>query len=191
MTDLLPKSWITRYWICGTKKTLSSRRSPPEVHRPLILTFANSVLKLWVRARSPGEAETEMRKRTQMTERMGTRTPRTAAPGLFPMLPAPPLLSLSCDDPSTQPGTPRWTHPLVSYWKQSPRVESARNFIPALSTPISLRPRRSVPLRSLTRSKSLAFHESRITTHELRFLIDALAIRICRNPMKTLVGAPI
>jgi hypothetical protein len=32
--------------------------------------------------------------------------------------------------PSTQPETPQWTHPLVSHWKQSPRVEPARNFIP-------------------------------------------------------------
>ena len=35
--------------------------------------------------------------------------------------------------PSTQTGTPRWTHPLVSRWKHSPRVESARNFIPGPS----------------------------------------------------------
>ena len=36
--------------------------------------------------------------------------------------------------PSTQPGTPRWTHPLVSHWKHSPRVEAARNSIPTPST---------------------------------------------------------
>ncbi len=40
--------------------------------------------------------------------------------------------------PSTQPGTPRWTHPLVSHWKQSPRVEPARNSIPTPWTRIRI-----------------------------------------------------
>jgi len=31
--------------------------------------------------------------------------------------------------PSAQTGTASWTHPLVSYWKHSSRVEPARNFI--------------------------------------------------------------
>ena len=35
-------------------------------------------------------------------------------------------------DPSTQPGTPRWTHPHVTPSKQKTGVESARNSIPAL-----------------------------------------------------------
>ncbi len=43
-------------------------------------------------------------------------------------------------DPSTQPGTPRWTHPLVSRWKQSSRVEPARNSIPAPWTLVRIDP---------------------------------------------------
>jgi hypothetical protein len=37
-----------------------------------------------------------------------------------------------CHDPSTQPGTPRWTHHPVTHSKQSVGVEAARNFIPTL-----------------------------------------------------------
>jgi hypothetical protein len=66
--------------------------------------------------------------------------------------------------PSTQPGTPRWTHPPVSHWKHLPRVESARNFIPAPST---------VPRTELVASKAepaplgFAFtnHKSPVTNH--------------------------
>jgi hypothetical protein len=36
---------------------------------------------------------------------------------------------------STQTGTASWTHPLVSQWKHSPRVEAARNFIPGRPVP--------------------------------------------------------
>src|SRR5271170_6538540 len=38
--------------------------------------------------------------------------------------------------PSTQPGTPRWTHPHVTPSKQKTGVEPARNFITALRPPV-------------------------------------------------------
>ncbi len=79
-----------------------------------------------------------MRQRMEMTQTVRSRTPGTAEPApLFPVLPVSPLLLRLHHDPSTQPGTPRWTHPLVSRWKQSSRVEPARNFIPAPSTIVS------------------------------------------------------
>ncbi len=64
--------------------------------------------------------------------------------------------------PSTQPGTPRWTHPLVSQWKHSSRVEPARNSIPAPST---------VPGGQTCREQSRACASdvlSRTTNHESR-----------------------
>jgi hypothetical protein len=118
--------------------------SPINLHRPLILTFSDSALNLSC-ARSPGNAKMqgrnqagkqgrEMRQRMQMTQRMGRRTPRAAGPGLFPALPMP-LFGPSLDhDPSTQPGTPRWTHHPVTRSKQSVGVEAARNSIPTRRT---------------------------------------------------------
>jgi hypothetical protein len=125
----------------------------------------------YVSAHSPGKAKMQGRKeaKSQMRQgmpRMRRRVPDGAVPGPFPVLPVPPRLR---HDPSTQPGTPRWTHHHVSRSKQSIGVEAARNFIPAPSILAVLRP-----------------HEP-----GSRFLIDTRAIRILRNPMKTLNGAPV
>ncbi len=87
----------------------------------------------------------EMRQSMQMKQRMARRSPRAPAPAPFPVLPAPVLLSLSCYDPSTQTGTPRWTHHPVTYSKQTTGVEPARNFIPAPSTLDSFGLARPVP----------------------------------------------
>jgi hypothetical protein len=164
--------------------------APPIVHRPLILTFVDPALKL-VRAPATGTKQTqgrgetgtrgrEMRQTVHMRQRVGRRTPRAAMPGLFPVLP---LLPLLCFDPSTQPGTPRWTHHHVTPSKQRTGVEPARNFIPTPSTLVFSVP--GLRTRGLTahyashrmnrgkiselaarRRSRITNHESRITSHD-------------------------
>ena len=60
------------------------------------------------------------------------------------------------EDPSTQPGTPQWTHHLVTRSKQRIGVEATRNFIPTPSTLFVL----SVFRFAFTNHESLG-HESR------------------------------
>jgi hypothetical protein len=127
-----------------------------------------------------GKHGRETRHRMQMTQRMGRRTPRAAAPARFPVLPVPAFRPTLDHDPSTQPGTPRWTHHPVTRSKQSVGVEAARNFIPTPSTaPGANLPRRHRDTEARVDRLLLASSWDRLTRH-------CEQGRICHNSLKTI-----